>query len=269
MLNKKAAERWHGTRIISDVSSGKQTVVGKAPTKDVKSTFDAFLRLTALSFGRLYIGGTFAAPVASFPGDAAVGVVSGTRVHYDMATHEAYCALLQEVVALLGEQHKVEFIYRFGILAEQTHNATREGKSYADAQSEASQQLYAFMRAPAPQPVVQWQPGGPRGGGPKIIQEVEKISGKRSFEEIRKLPGFIEGLKTFGSDKDSTALTAKEAGKTRFCQYFTTGRTCTYGANCTRGHLCDVKLADGSLCLQAHSRAKHVADLGLPQYPGN
>ena len=89
VLHKKSAERWHGTRIISDVASGKQTVVGKAPTKDVKSVFDAFLRLSALSLGRLYIGGTFNAPVASFPGDATVGVVNGVRVQYDMATHDS------------------------------------------------------------------------------------------------------------------------------------------------------------------------------------
>ena len=99
------------------------------------------------------------------------------------------------------------------------------------------------------------------------IHEEEKVSGKRTFAEIRQLPGFIDGLRTFGSEKDSAALTAKEPSKKRFCQYFTTSRDCSYGADCRRAHLCDVKLADGSLCLQAHSRAKHVQDLGMPQYP--
>ena len=117
VLHRKSAERWHGTQIVSDVSSGKQRVVGKAPTKDVKSLFDAYLRFSAISMGRVYIGGTFNAPVSSFPGDASVGLVNGTRVHYGMASHKSYCALLQEVAALLGEQHKTEFIYRFGILA--------------------------------------------------------------------------------------------------------------------------------------------------------
>ena len=80
VLHRKSAERWHGTQIVSDLASGKQEVIGKAPTKEVKTVFDAYLRLSALSMGRLYIGGTFNAPVASFPGDAGVGLVNGTRL---------------------------------------------------------------------------------------------------------------------------------------------------------------------------------------------
>ena len=260
VLFKKSTERWHGTQIVSDVASGKQRVIGKAPTKDVKSLFDAFLRLSAISMGRLYIGGTFHAPIASFPGDSTVGVVKGTRVHYDMASHESYCALLQDIASLLGESNKTEFIYRFGIFSERTINATRAGKSFADAQADTAQQLFAFMRAPGPASPI-------KPFVPKEVPLGEALGGKRDFEQISKIPGFVPGLRTFGSKQDCPGLVAKDANKKTFCQFFTTNRSCTFGANCKRGHFCDVKLADGSVCLQAHSRQKHVEELGVPQYP--
>lgn len=263
VLHRESADRWHGTQIVSEISTGKQRVVGKAPTKDVKSMLDAYFRLAALSYGRVYIGCTFVAPIISFPGDGRVGMVGGIRVQYDMASHEAYCGLLQEVAVLLGDR-RVEYTYRFSTLAKRTHDLTRAGRSYADAQQDAAANLFAFMRAPAPfEARVHTPPRnlpGPSGEGDK------ETGAKRTLEDLQKLPGFIKGLRTYGSDKDCPHIAAKAAGKTRFCQFFVTARNCSFGAECKKAHLCDVRLADGSLCLQEHTRAKHVADLGLPQY---
>ena len=264
VLFRTSADRSHGTQIISDINSGKQKVIGKAPTKEVKSLFEAYMRLAAISMGRLYIGGTFNAPIASFPGDATVGVVRGSRVHYDMLSHETYCALLLEIAVLLGEHNKVEYTYRFGVFGGHTMSATRAGKSFADAQADTYQQLYAFMRAPAPiVPHVPHVPKVPREPNPSPPLGDDK---KRNFDEISKLPGFVPGLKTFGSKEVCAGLTAKDANKGQFCQFFTTGRTCSFGNSCKRAHLCDVKLADMTICLQPHTRAKHVADHGVPQY---
>jgi len=85
-------------------------------------------------------------------------------------------------------------------------------------------------------------------------------------EELSALPGFIKGIRTFGATKDCPKLAGLDAAKPRFCQYFNTGQTCSYGANCKRAHLCDILLADKSVCCAAHSRKGHVDALGLPLY---
>jgi hypothetical protein len=266
VLHKESADRWHGTQIVSEISSGKQRVVGKAATKDVKSMIDAYFRLAALSYGKVYIGCTFPAPIASFPGDASVGVVGGVRVQYDMRSHEFYLGLLQEVAVLLGDR-RVEFIYRFSTLTKRTNDLTRSGRSYADAQADAASNLFAFMRAPAP-----FEPRAttPQKPGPSALIETPGDGGaagaKRTLDELQKLPGFIKGIRTYGSEKDCPHIAAKAAGKLRFCQFYVTGRSCSFGADCKKAHLCDVKLADNSICLQAHTRAKHVEELGLPAY---
>ena len=267
VLHKESADRWHGTQIISEISSGKHRVVGKAPTKDVKSMLDAYLRLAALSYGRVYIGSTFAAPLTAYPGNASVGVLNGVRVQYDMQSHESYLGLLQEVATLLGDR-RGEFTYRFSTLAKRTHDLTRAGRSYADAQADAASNLFAFMRAPAPfvaPSLTPQKPGGKGDGGSSVDPAV--TGAKRTLEDLAKIPGFIKGLRTFGSDKECASLAAKAAGKSKFCPFFVTARACNYGSDCKKAHLCDVKLADNSLCLQSHTRAKHVEELGLPEYP--
>jgi hypothetical protein len=128
--------------------------------------------------------------------------------------------------------------------------------------------LFAFMRAPAPfvaPSLTPQKPGGKGDGGSSVDPAV--TGAKRTLEDLAKIPGFIKGLRTFGSDKECASLAAKAAGKSKFCPFFVTSRACSYGADCKKAHLCDVKLADNSLCLQSHTRAKHVEELGLPEYP--
>jgi hypothetical protein len=260
--------RWHGTRIISDVQSGKQTVVGKALTKDVRGMMDAVMRLKCVSYVRLYFGVAFRAPVTEYPGDASIGAIGKDRYQYDMYTHELYCGIVDEISVLLGEEHLAELKYRFSVLHRNTHNTIkREGSSYCEALQKELMANYGFMRAPAPfrpkKPLVTLvttpvKPTIPSGGDPP--------GGKRTFDDIRKLPGFIEGIRTYGSGKECTQLAAIDEGKKVFCQYYCSGRDCSF-ASCNRAHLCDVILADKkAVCCQPHTRQEHVAALGLPAY---
>ena len=87
------------------------------------------------------------------------------------------------------------------------------------------------------------------------------------LDEIQQLPGFIQGLKTFGAGKECSQLAAIDSRKKQFCTFYCTGRECAYHPECNRAHLCDVILADKkTVCCQAHTRQEHVAQLGLPQY---
>lgn len=267
VLFSSEVARWHGTRIVSDVNSGKQTVVGKAPTKDVRGMADGAMRLKCCSYSRLYLGVAFRAPLTEFPGAATVGVIGGERYQYDMYTHELYCGTVDEISVLLGDDHWSELRYRFSVLHRNVHGSIKRSHfSYCDALQRELVTSYAFLRAPPPPKAPRVAPTKPfvpppSGGG------VVTPTGKRTFEEISKLPGFVPGLKTFGSTKECSQLVAIDAQKKMFCQYYCTGRECTFHPSCNRAHLCDVIMADKkTVCCQAHTRQEHVATLGVPQY---
>ena len=254
-------------QMVMDLKTGNTKVVGKSAVSDIKSMMDAAFRLICVSYTRVFIGGTFPAPVANYPGPSAVGVVKGTRYQFCMQSHEAYCSLVMEVATILNGSLG-EFLYRFSTLHKRIFQMVQtQQMSYAHGQQEAMKDMFAFMRQaqqrqtqfPSSQPTQLGAPGAEikPGGG---------TGGKRSFEEISNLPGFIKGIKTFGAAKDCPKLAGIDATKPRFCQYFDTGQSCTYGANCKRAHLCDMILADKSVCCAAHNRKGHVDALGIPLY---
>ena len=271
VLFSSEVARWHGTRIVSDVSSGKQQVIGKAPTKEVRGMADCAMRLKCCSYSRLYLGVAFRAPISEFPGTATVGVTGGARYQYDMYTHELFCGTVDEIFVLLGEDNMSEFKYRFNTVFRTVHSSIRRSRfSYCDALQRELVSSYAFLRAPPPYrppkaplrpspqtPVVPGIPGG----------EAKVLSAKRTFEEIQQLPGFIKGLKTYGAKEECPQLATINPQKKLFCQYYPTGRECSFHPNCNRAHLCDVIQADKkTVCCQPHTRQEHVASLGLPQY---
>ena len=267
ILNKEASVRSAQQQMVTDLKSGNTKVVNKSAISEVKSVLDATFRLMAVSYTRVFIGGTFFAPPASFPGADALGVVKGQRYHYCMQAHESYCALVIEVAGILYS-NLGEFIYRFSTLHKRTHTMCQtQAVSFAHGQRETMKDMFSFMRALQPRVVQAFQQSHVqvvKEGSPK--QLAGPGGGKRSYDEIAQLPGFIKGIRTFGGGKDCPKLIGIEAAKPRFCQFFTLGQTCQYGASCKRAHLCDVLLADKSVCGAAHSRQGHVDTHGLPGY---
>ena len=254
-------------QMVTDIKTGNTKVVGKSAMSDVKSIMDAVFRLLCVSYTRVFIGGTFPAAVINYPGPAMVGVVKGIRYQFCMQSHEAYCSLVMEVATILNG-NLGEFLYRFSTFHKRIFQMIQtQQMSYAHGQLEAMKDMFAFMRqaqprqAQHPSPVIA-QPVVP-GAEAKIVGG---SGGKRSFDEISALPGFIKGIRTFGATKECPKLAALDAAKARFCQHFNTGQICSYGANCKRAHLCDILLADKSVCCAAHSRKGHVDALGLPLY---
>ena len=68
---------------------------------------------------------------------------------------------------------------------------------------------------------------------------------KRSFEDIKKLDGFVTGLRTV-KDHNGKAI----------CKRFADGRGCDFKDKCKFEHVCDVDV-DGKACGQPHSRKDH------------
>ena len=81
---------------------------------------------------------------------------------------------------------------------------------------------------------------GSGGGGPS--------GGKRSFADFSKLPNFKEGIATVAKDKSGKLI----------CKFWNDGRVCRFADKCTKAHVCDVKMPDGSPCgATDHTRIEH------------
>ena len=192
----------------------------------------------------VFVAASFDAPTGVWSGDATRGVVRGTRKQFTMLDKDYYLEFWRRYANQFKD--KVDKIISLEASCRRVWtDLFSERWQLASAMRESVRDVTSIVNMEAhtpPKPPKLRSP--PTTLNPKVTTPIP--GAKRSFDDFKKLEGFVAGLRT-----------VKVHNGKAICKRFADGRGCDFKDKCKFEHVCDVDV-DGKACGQPHSRKDHV-----------